>query len=92
MFVDDEAPIAKMGSQVLERLGNSVTKRSSSLEALALFKFRPNDFDLVISDMTLPNMTGDMLAAKIVTIRSTIPVILCTGYSNKMSDETTSER
>ena len=64
LFVDDEAPIAKMGSQGLERLGYKVTTRTSSVEALELFKQKRNDFDLVITDMTMPNMTGDTLATE----------------------------
>jgi PAS domain S-box-containing protein len=86
LLVDDELPIVKMGSQTLERLGYAVTARTSSIEALALFRSRPNDFDLVITDMTMPNMTGADLAAELMRIRPDIPVILCTGYSNKISD------
>ncbi len=62
LFVDDEAPIAKMGGQALERLGYTVSIRTSSIEALELLRSKPNDFDLVITDMTMPNMTGDKLA------------------------------
>ncbi len=87
LFVDDEAPIAKMGSQVLEQLGYAVTTRVSSVEALELFRTRPNDFDLVFTDMTMPNMTGDKLAVELMKIRPDIPVILCTGYSKKISDD-----
>ena len=88
LFLDDEAPIVKMGCQILERLGYSVTTRTNSIEALELFRSRPNDFDLVITDMTMPNMTGDKLAVELMKIRPYIPVILCTGYSKKISDET----
>ena len=91
LFVDDELPIAKMGSQILERLGYQVTFRTSSIEALEVFRFKPKDFDLVITDMTMPNMTGDRLAAELMKIRSDIPVILCTGYSKKISDEAAKE-
>jgi PAS domain S-box-containing protein len=91
LFVDDEAPIAKMGSQILERLGYSLTSRTSSVESLELFQTKPNDFDLVVTDMTMPNLTGDKLAIELMKIRPDIPVILCTGYSNKISDETASE-
>jgi len=90
LFVDDEAPIAKMGSQVLERLGYKVTTRTSSVEALELFRLKPNYFDLIITDMTMPNMTGDRLAVELMKIRSDIPVILCTGYSKKISEESAS--
>ena len=89
LFVDDELPIAKMGSQILKRLGYRVTVRTSSVEALELFRAKPQNFDLVITDMTMPNMTGDKLAAELMKIRSDIAVILCTGYSNKITDETT---
>jgi CheY-like chemotaxis protein len=90
LFVDDEFPIAKMGGQILERLGYSVTTRTSSIEALELFQNKPNDFDLVIMDMTLPNLTGDKLAVELLKIRRNIPIILCIGYSKKISDEAAS--
>jgi CheY-like chemotaxis protein len=91
LFVDDEAPIAKMGSKILEQLGYAVTTRTSSLEALELFRSKPQTFDLVISDMTMPNMTGDKLAGELMKIRSDISVILCTGYSKKISEESAAE-
>ncbi|MFC1825888.1 PAS domain S-box protein, partial [Thermodesulfobacteriota bacterium] len=87
LFVDDELPIAQMGSQILERLGYQVTVRTSSVEALELFRSRSNDFDLVITDMTMPNITGDQLSVELVKIRFDLPVILCTGYSKKITDE-----
>ncbi len=91
LFVDDEASIAKMGARNLESLGYTVTALTSSVDALEVFRSKPNAFDLVISDMTMPNMTGDILAVELMVIRSDIPVILCTGYSKKISDETASE-
>ena len=91
LFVDDEAPIAKMGSKILEQLGYTVTKRTSSLEALELFRSKPQTFDLVISDMTMPNMTGDKLAIELMKVRSDIPVVLCTGYSKKISEESVAD-
>jgi len=91
LFVDDEVPIAKMGGQSLESLGYTVSIRTSSIEALALFRTKPNDFNLVITDMTMPNMTGDDLAIELMKIRPDIPVIICTGYSKKISDESASE-
>ena len=91
LFVDDEAPITKIVGKVLEQLGYTVTIKTSSLEALELFYSKPNDFDLVITDMTMPNMTGDKLAGKLMTISPDIPVILCTGYSKKISNETGKE-
>jgi len=88
LFVDDEAPIADMSGRLLEQLGYRVTTRTSSTEALALFNQRPLDFDLVISDMTMPNMTGDRLALELLQIRPDLPVILCTGYSKRISEDT----
>jgi PAS domain S-box-containing protein len=87
LFVDDEAPIAKMGAMNLERLGYAVTPRTSSVEALELFRSRSNDFDLIITDMTMPNLTGDKLSVELMRIRPDIPVIICTGYSNIISKE-----
>jgi CheY-like chemotaxis protein len=87
LFVDDEALIAKMGAMNLERLGYAVTYRTSSVEALELFRSRSNDFDLIITDMTMPNLTGDKLSVELMSIRPDIPVILCTGYSNIISKE-----
>ncbi|MFH2000930.1 MAG: PAS domain S-box protein [Planctomycetota bacterium] len=87
LFVDDEAPIANIGEQILARLGYTVSIRTSSVEAVELFRSKPNDFDLVITDMTMPNMTGDQLAEELMAIRRDIPVILCTGYSKKITDE-----
>jgi PAS domain S-box-containing protein len=87
LFVDDEMPIAEMSSLILKQLGYQVSARSSSIEALELFRARPNDFDLVITDMTMPNMMGDQLAGELMMIRPDIPIIICTGYSKKISDQ-----
>jgi PAS domain S-box-containing protein len=88
LFVDDETSIAEMAGMVLERLGYQVTTRTSSVAALNFFSTKANDFDLVITDMTMPGMTGDKLAVELMKIRADIPVILCTGYSKNISDET----
>ncbi len=87
LFVDDENTLTKMSKRALESLGYFVTTRTSSVEALELFRARPGDFDLVITDMTMPKMTGDKLAAKLMEIRKDIPVILCTGFSRSISEE-----
>jgi len=87
LFVDDEAPIAKMGSKILEQLGYSVTTRTSSVKALELFRLKPHAFDLIVTDMTMPNMTGDKLAGELMKVRPNIPVVLCTGYSKKFSEK-----
>ncbi len=87
LFVDDEKVLTDMGRQMLERLGYKVVCRTSSIEALELFKAQPGNFDLVITDMTMPNMTGDKLAAALMDIRRDIPVILCTGFSEQFTEE-----
>ena len=87
LFVDDEAAIVNMGSQILERLGYSVTTRTSSLEALELFRSKKDDFDLIFTDMTVPNLTGDNLVVELMKIRPEIPIILFTGYSKKIPED-----
>ena len=91
LFVDDEPPLARMGGRLLERLGYSVETRTSSTEALELFRSKPDEFDLVITDMTMPHMMGDKLAVELQQIRSDIPIILCTGYSAIISEEKAKE-
>jgi CheY-like chemotaxis protein len=88
LFVDDEVAITKLGVRLLERLGYTVTGISSSIDAFALFKSAPDDFDLVITDMNMPKMVGSELAAKLIKIRPDIPIILCTGFSERIEIET----
>jgi CheY-like chemotaxis protein len=76
-----------MEEQVLQRLGYQVTSRTSSIEALEAFKANPDRFDLVITDMAMPNMAGDKLAVQLIKIRPDIPVLLCTGFSETLSEE-----
>ena len=87
LFVDDEDPMAKMAKRMLEHLGYTVTARTSSLDALEVFRNRPHQFDLVITDMMMPKMTGDRLARQLLQIRPDIPIMLCTGYSERISAE-----
>jgi CheY-like chemotaxis protein len=87
LFVDDEEVILQMETLMLERLGYQVTSRTSSLEALEAFRKNPDKFDLVITDLAMPNMAGDKLSAELTKIRPDIPVLLCTGFSEKMSEE-----
>lgn len=82
LFVDDEIQLAELGAEMLEKLEYNVEKSTSSIEALEAFKVTPDKFDMIITDMTMPNMTGVKLAAEIHKIRPDIPVILCTGFSN----------
>ncbi len=87
LLVDDEDAIAFMEKQMLERLGYSVVSRTSSIEALEAFRVNPDNFDLVITDMAMPNMSGDKLASELIKIRSDIPILLCTGFSEKIPAE-----
>jgi len=87
LFVDDEKPITEIAERMLASLGYAVEVRTSSLEALELFKGMPDKFDLVITDMTMPNMTGEMLARDLMKIRPNIPIVLCTGFSEMITKE-----
>ncbi|RJP86130.1 MAG: response regulator [Desulfobacteraceae bacterium] len=86
LLIDDEPSIVKMEKRILENLGYRITSTNSSVEALAIFSSDPERFDLVISDLTMPQMTGDVLATHLKHIRPDIPVILCTGLSSPVTD------
>ena len=87
LLVDDEAQIIDMEQQMLEHLGYKVTSSTDSQKALELFTRSPEDFDLVITDMTMPHMTGDRLARRLLDIKPEIPVILCTGFNEAITEE-----
>lgn len=87
LFVDDEKAAVDAGELMLSFLGYSVKSRTSSIEALEVFRNNPDEFDLVITDMTMPNMTGKDLSIEIIDIRPDIPIILCTGYSSNIDEE-----
>ncbi len=84
LLVDDEMEIVRMVRRMLQKLGYRVSAYSNSAEALEIFCERPHDFDLVITDLTMPLMTGDRLAEEMIAIRSDIPVIICTGFSQSI--------
>lgn len=86
LFVDDEKLLVDIGRQMMERKGYRVTSRTSSIEALELFKAKPGDFDLVVTDMTMPNMSGLELAREIIRLQPDTPVILCTGFSETLNE------
>jgi|GEM_PF-1689181 len=88
LLVDDEAAIVDIERLMLQRLGYAVTTRCSSIDALKAFEQEPDAYDLVVTDMTMPNMTGDRLAAELITLRPDIPIIICSGYSERMNAET----
>ncbi len=87
LLVDDEAPIVHMEQQMLERLGYRITCFSSSVDALAAFRTDPSCFDMIITDMNMPNLNGMLLAEQLTAIRSDIPVIICTGFSERINKE-----
>lgn len=87
LVIDDELPIVDLLKPLLVELGYSVTTRTDSVEALELFKSKPDEFDLVVTDMSMPNLTGDKLAIELMKIRPDIPVILCSGYNKWISNE-----
>jgi signal transduction histidine kinase/ActR/RegA family two-component response regulator len=87
LFVDDEEVIVQIGKVMLTGLGYEFVGTTDSLEALKLFQARPERFDLVITDMTMPNMTGVELARELMCIRPNMPIILCTGFSEAITAE-----
>ncbi len=86
-MVDDEKVAVDVIHSMLENLGYKVTARTSSIEALEAFRNNPEAFDLVITDMTMPKLTGENLARELMRIRPDIPVILCTGYSARINEQ-----
>jgi len=91
LFVDDEESIVYIGQNRLERLGYQVETRMSPVEALESFRANPDQFDLVITDMTMPQMTGDQLVKEILKIRPDVPTILYTGFNEKINEEKAKE-
>jgi len=87
LLVDDEEAVARMEKQMLERLGYRITTCTSSLDALKTFEADPTAFDLVITDMSMPGMTGDRMARQMMALKPGLPVILCTGFSEQISPQ-----
>ena len=87
LFVDDEKSLSRMGKMMLERLGYKVTAHTNSLDALEEFSSRPDSFDLVVTDMTMPDLTGEQLAGEIKKIRPDLPVVIVTGYNDRITPE-----
>jgi len=87
LLVDDEEPIIRLEKQMLERLGYHVTSHISSVDAFDAFRANPDGFNLVITGLTMPSMTGDQLARKMLLVKPNIPIIICTGYSEKITKE-----
>jgi CheY-like chemotaxis protein len=87
LFIDDEETLIDLGKSMLKKLGYRVETQTRPDEALETFGAAPHKFDLVISDMTMPGMTGNSLASELMKIRSDIPVIICTGYSERIDEQ-----
>lgn len=87
LFIDDEPVLANMGKQLLESLGYQVEMITKSSDALELFRKKPDRFDLVITDMTMPNITGEKLAIEFMNIRPDIPVILSSGFNYNIDEK-----
>ena len=87
LLVDDEKPVLRLEKIILERLGYRVEVRNNSIGALGAFGADPKSFDLVITDMAMPKMTGDQLAEQVMAIRPDIPIILITGFSDRIDDQ-----
>jgi PAS domain S-box-containing protein len=87
LLVDDDESVVNVIKQLLEQLGYQVTSKNSSREALELFSAQPNVFDLIITDQTMPEMTGEQLAKESIDLKPEVLIILCTGYSSDIDDE-----
>jgi PAS domain S-box-containing protein len=87
LFVDDEDMQARTVPPMLESLGYTVTAKTDASEALSLFRERPNDFDLVMTDQTMPRISGLQLAAEMLRLRPGTPILLCTGFSEVVHEE-----
>ena len=87
LFVDDEPILMNVFKEQLEKLGYTVDTATNGQKALELFKSDTERYDLIITDMTMPQMTGDKLASEIFSIRPDLPIILCTGFSQQITEE-----
>ncbi len=87
LFVDDEEALVNMSKMILEKFGYTIHTSTNPLKALAIFKADPDRFDLVISDMTMPRMSGVKLSEELRKIQSDIPIIICTGHSSLLNEE-----
>jgi|GEM_PF-751513 len=87
LFVDDEDILARWGDQILTHLGYSVVTKTNPHEAIELFQREPDEFDVVVTDQTMPTMSGEAFACALLQIRADIPIVICTGFSHTMSAE-----
>ena len=87
LLLDDEIAVINLQKQMLSRLGYQITISTDPCDAIREIQSHPEDFDLIISDMTMPGMTGDVVAKKISSKYPEIPIIICTGFSEKINEE-----
>ncbi len=87
LFVDDEEGFIRSGKEILEQLGYAVVTAANGLEAYEIFRQNPGSFDLVVSDMAMPKMTGLELAKKVKELNGRIPIILCTGFKEGINED-----
>ena len=87
LFVDDEFAVTRLASMILPEYGICIEVENDSHKALAVFRERAADFDLLVTDQTMPGLTGIDLARKVLQLRPDLPVMLCTGYSDSASPE-----
>jgi DNA-binding NtrC family response regulator len=87
LYVDDEQMIAEMAKEMLSIMGFSVSSVTDSRAALDIFTADPEQFDIVITDQTMPGYTGVELSEKLLALKPDLPIILCTGYSEMVSAE-----
>jgi CheY-like chemotaxis protein len=92
LIIDDDPVLVKLVSEMLEILGYEPVSCTSSADGFTTFCNNPDDFDLIITDMSMPGMTGDILAHNIISIRKNIPIILCTGFNENISEEEAKEK
>ncbi len=91
LLVDDEPAVMEMGTRLLEHLGYNVTSQTDSVTALEVFRSSPDEFDLVITDYTMPKLTGLDFAMEVLRIRPDMPIVLCTGFSEKITPDSVQE-
>ena len=87
LFIDDEPELVALGREMLEHLGYQVVTKNNGIDALKAFSEKPNHFDVVVTDMTMPKMTGERLSQELMNIRPEIPIILCTGFNEQINEQ-----
>jgi len=87
LYVDDDATLAELGGKLLTTLGYRVTTETDPHHALALYLKQPQAFDLIITDLIMPGLTGEALAVEIIKHSPNMPIIVCTGFSERLSEE-----